>query len=246
MTRPSKRMVTVVTLEEVLGPAAWEFLVRFRKSSLAASFYLAGGTGLALQLRHRKSFDLDFFQGSLSERIPLQKITRELGQVFGERSLKQVSRQSDQVIWDVWGTKVSFIAYPFRLLEPLVDAGKFSRHLAGVRLAAPKEIAMMKAYALGRRATFRDYVDLYFVIKEGYASLNDIIAGAEEKFVLDDEKLFSTRLFLEQLAYTKDLEDLDAALNLLFGRKVRAEEITALLKKEASRFIQETVMDKRE
>jgi len=237
--------VTVVTLEEVLGPAAWDFLVRFRKSSLAASFYLAGGTGLALQLQHRKSLDLDFFQASLSERIPLQKITRELGQVFGERSLKQVSRQSDQVIWDVLGTKVSFIAYPFRLLEPLVDAGEFSRHLAGVRLAAPKEIAMMKAYALGRRATFRDYVDLYFVIKEGYASLNDIIASAEEKFVLDNEKLFSTRLFLEQLAYTKDLEDLDAALNLLFDRKVSAEEITAFLKKETSRFIQETVMDKR-
>lgn len=25
------------------------------------SFYLAGGTGLALQLGHRKSFDFDFF-----------------------------------------------------------------------------------------------------------------------------------------------------------------------------------------
>ncbi|MDN5348310.1 MAG: hypothetical protein PWP65_1874 [Clostridia bacterium] len=148
-----------------MDEAGWRFLSDIGKSNLAKSFYLAGGTGLALQIQHRKSFDLDFFQDSLSERVPAQKITKELGQIFGERSLKQVSRQSDQVVWEILGTKVTFIAYPFPLLEHLVDAGTLSRRLGGVRLATPKEIALMKAYALGRRAAFRDYVDLYFVIR---------------------------------------------------------------------------------
>ena len=234
-----------VAVKQLLGEGGWRFLNRMRQSNLAELFYLAGGTGLAIQLQHRKSFDLDFFQAGLSERIPSQRIARELGQVFGEWGIKQVSRQIDQVVWDILGTKVSFIAYPFPLLEPMIDAEKFSQQLSGIRLATPNEIAMMKAYALGRRATFRDYVDLYFVIKQGYASLKNIIAGAERKFVLGKEELFSTRLFLEQLAYTKDLEDQDAALNLLFDKKVSAEEVTTFLKNEASCFIKEAVTDKR-
>ena len=32
-----------------------------------------------------------------------------------------------------------------------------------------KEIAVMKAYSVGRRATYKDYIDLYFVLKEKYS-----------------------------------------------------------------------------
>ena len=64
---------------------------------------------------------------------------------------------------------------------------------------------MTKAYTVGRRGSYKDYVDLYFVIAENHATLTDIIAGAEQKFGTD----FNSRLFLEQLVYLDDLADTD-------------------------------------
>jgi len=63
----------------------------------------------------------------------------------------------------------------------------------------------MKAYALGRRATLNDYVDLYFVLKEEVASLEQIIASGKQKYGRE----FDPRLFLEQLIYLKDVEKIE-------------------------------------
>ena len=43
-----------------------------------------------------------------------------------------------------------------------------------VKILPVKEIAAMKAYTLGRRGTFKDYVDLYFILKDGHATLEEI------------------------------------------------------------------------
>lgn len=64
-------------------------------------------------------------------------------------------------------------------------------------------IAVMKAYALGRRATYKDYVDLYFILREGHTSLTSIIRTT--KRIYGDE--FGVRLFLEQLVYLKDVRE---------------------------------------
>ena len=43
-------------------PKNWEKVLNFLKSKcILENFYLAGGTGLALQIGHRKSIDFDFF-----------------------------------------------------------------------------------------------------------------------------------------------------------------------------------------
>lgn len=52
---------------EVLNGDSWHVLVGLAGSSLADEFYLAGDTGLALQLRHRRSFDLGFFTKTPAE-----------------------------------------------------------------------------------------------------------------------------------------------------------------------------------
>jgi hypothetical protein len=41
-------------------------------------YYLAGGTALALQLNHRKSYDLDFFRIGTYEKIDFNEILKEL------------------------------------------------------------------------------------------------------------------------------------------------------------------------
>lgn len=53
-------------------------------------------------------------------------------------------------------------------------------------------------------ALIKDYVDLYFTIKE-CISIPEIIKLAERKY----KEEFNSRLFLEQLVYSKDIESAD-------------------------------------
>lgn len=58
---------------KVLTKEGKKFLQIFVSSPFVEDFYLAGGTGLALQLFHRKSVDFDFF----SKKNMLLKSQRE-------------------------------------------------------------------------------------------------------------------------------------------------------------------------
>lgn len=71
------------------------------------------------------------------------------------------------------------------------------------RSLSVREIAATKAYTIGRRGSYKDYVDLYFVLAEGHSTLPDIITSAEKKF----GDGFNARLFLEQLVYLGDVQD---------------------------------------
>jgi len=51
-----------VNLDKILDKNSQDICLALAGSSLMKTFYLAGGTGLALQIGHRRSLDLDFFQ----------------------------------------------------------------------------------------------------------------------------------------------------------------------------------------
>ncbi|MCL5934996.1 MAG: nucleotidyl transferase AbiEii/AbiGii toxin family protein [Firmicutes bacterium] len=205
---------------------------------MANEFYLADGTGLALQLKHRRSFDLDFFRRDSEEKIPLRKIDNELKNLFSFTKIDL--KQADQATWYIKGIKVAFLAYPFPLLHPLVPGELVSPSLKGIFLAAPEEIALMKAYALGRRTTIRDYLDLYFLLKPGIVSLAEIIADSGRKYIINRENIFSARLFLEQLVYMKDLEYKDILPSLLFS-PLAANEMESYFKSLVRRYLNENM-----
>jgi hypothetical protein len=62
-------------------------------------------------------------------------------------------------------------------------------------------LAAMKAFALGRRSKWKDYVDLFFILKD-YFSVNEISKLANEIY----KDSFSEKLFREQLAFHKDID----------------------------------------
>lgn len=45
------------------------------------------------------------------------------------------------------------------------------------------------------------------MITNGGVPLEEVIAAAKSRFVLDGEPVFSERMFLQQLVYTEDVED---------------------------------------
>jgi Nucleotidyl transferase AbiEii toxin, Type IV TA system len=134
-------------------------------------FYLAGGTALALQIGHRISVDFDLFSPLAIRRSLFAKAK----ETFAPEALTPLVNDRGQLTILVRDVKVTFLTYPFPLIERLV-------RMNGLSMLSVKEIAATKAYTIGRRGTYKDYVDLYFIVAEGCATLEEIIAMAEQKF----------------------------------------------------------------
>lgn len=177
-------------------------------------FYLAGGTALALQIGHRISVDFDLF----SEVARPENLLDKVHSVFRASSVKTIINTVRQLTLNIDGVQLTFLTYPFPILLPLVQSNFIS-------LLAVPEIAAAKAYALGRRATFKDYVDLYFVVKEGWSGITGIIDLAEKKY----QDAFNRKLFLEELVYLRDI----ATVELEFLKKpITKERIERLFREK--------------
>lgn len=170
-------------------PAATESTLRsLRDAGVVESFYLAGGTGLALQFGHRLSLDLDFFAGvEFNEDALLQRV-----QVLGDFSL--VSRAPYTLHATLGGTRVSFLGYAYPVLFP---AGTFE----GIAVADPRDIACMKFTAVASRGTKRDFVDLYVSARTyGLAEMLRLFA---QKYA---QTRYSKPHVLKSLVYFEDAE----------------------------------------
>lgn len=154
-------------------------------------FVLSGGTALMLQINHRKSYDFDCFT-----KKPLEKtLLRKVKDVFGKDINIRVDSQDLLLFTTPSGVKIDFVHYPYPPLHKLIQSHPIS-------LFNIADIASNKAYTIGRRATWRDYVDLFFLLKKELTSLEKVIADANKRFSGE----FNEKLFLEQLVYFKDLE----------------------------------------
>jgi hypothetical protein len=153
------------------------------------SFYLVGGTAIALHIGHRRSIDFDLFSPS-----PLVKyrIKRELLKIPFEQV--PLFEDYDQLHLKINTIKVTFFHYPYPIDHP-VKVDSF------ITIPTLLSLASMKAFALGRRAKWKDYVDLFFILKYHY-SIQDICR--ESAKIFGDQ--FSGKLFRGQLAFHKDID----------------------------------------
>lgn len=218
----------------IITDTMFTIILKLANQSFMDKYYLAGGTALALQINHRRSIDLDFFS---YKKISAETITSWLEQNYRDKEFKIVFRKTDQLDINIMGVKVSFIHYPFTLVNPLLEGANITPSLPGLKIANVKEIALMKAYVLGRRTSFRDYIDLYYILKNKYATLGDIIKECQKKYVLDKEQVFSGKLFLQQLAYTEDITDKSDALSFLDDKSLTVETIETFLRKHANDYM---------
>ncbi len=157
------------------------------------SFYLAGGTGLALILGHRKSIDFDFF--SESEFSPI-KITNELNNYFQEEQLSLVEMKEDTLIVLLKTIQTSFFYYNYPLLKPFLSEN-------GIQISSIEDISAMKLISIVQRGLKKDFIDLWTIIKETEYSLNDIFSFCKNKY----GSSFSESVTLKALTYFKDAEE---------------------------------------
>ena len=134
------------------------------------SSYLAGGSGLALHLGHRRSDDLDFFSRRL---FRPELLARSLSALSTSEHL--VMGHGSVEGW-IEGLKVQFLFYPYRLLCPLYKTK------CGP-LADPQDIALMKLIAIGQRGRKRDVVDLACFLKAfPHTSLGELLELLPRKY----------------------------------------------------------------
>jgi predicted nucleotidyltransferase component of viral defense system len=174
-------------------------------------YYLVGGTAIALYLGHRRSIDFDLFKPSaINHKRNLDKIAASS---FTHAVTRRVSEQMNLVVNDV---KVTFFQYPF----PIDPTAKFENCF---RLPPLLQLAAMKAYALGRRSKWKDYVDLYFLLLDHF-TIADISAVATQIF----GDLYSEKMFRSQLCYFDDV-DYTEAVDWLIPNPPTEEQIKQAL-----------------
>lgn len=120
-------------------------------------FILPAGTALALQIGHRDSIDFDFFT---VEPFDTKLLFAKIESHFTSHILLRVQDELNTLEIIVDGTiRLSFMTYPYTLITPVVTTEFFD-------LASITDIGCMKLSAITSRTAYKDYVDLYFILKE--------------------------------------------------------------------------------
>lgn len=162
-----------------LAPASRELLAALAGRPWARDFYLAGSAALALYLAHRPVVGLDLMSGVRSpasarrlaspERRDLLADLLALDPGFTVETARDgyLSTRSGD------GVPLRLYHYPYPLADPLAQA-------AGLAIASPVDLGLMKVAAIISRGTRRDYLDLHLLCR--HLPLADLLARAGDKF----------------------------------------------------------------
>jgi hypothetical protein len=173
---------------EVMTAATEPALRALRDATLIDGFYLAGGTGLALQMGHRLSHDLDFFADNLFDEEALLQRVQTL------QSFSLVEKAPHTLHATIQETKVSFLGYAYPVLFPLL-------RFLNVAVADPRDIACMKVSAIASRGAKRDFVDLYFAAQR--YGIGEILRLFSRKYA---QTRYNETHILKSLAFFDDAD----------------------------------------
>lgn len=188
------------------------FLKKFKKN-----YYLAGGTAIALHIGHRKSIDFDLFTYSPLDK---KKISTEIQKLNAKA--EPLYFDIDQQHYIINEVKCTFFHYTY----PIEHAISFHDIIS---MPALLDLAAMKVFALGRRSKWKDYVDLYFILKE-YFTLEQVVDRAKHYF--PDQ--VTQKLFRNQLVFHKDI-DYDEKIDYVIENPPSEKEIKDFLIEVATR-----------
>ena len=151
-------------------------------------YVLVGGSALAMYLCHRKSEDLDFF--TYEDSFDRAEIFEYIKKFEHKEIINQTDEQIDLLLD---GVKVTFFNAKWAFLKP--------KKIEKFNLSSVEAIASMKVNVIFLRAKYRDYYDLYCLIKDGM--------GLKEVFVYSKDIVegVTFKLFAIALVYIDDIED---------------------------------------
>lgn len=194
--------------KEILTETQINLLPLIKNFSL--DFGLVGGTSIALYLGHRRSIDFDLFSPKPIDILNIRSIILKDEKI--EHTFVQRENEFTVLVNQV---KITFLYFSYKL--------KFDKNFEDIiNLPSLSILSGMKAFALGRRSKWKDYVDLYFIIKE--LGLSTVIEEANRLFGNE----FNEKLFRIQLSYFKDI-DYSEEVEFMKGFDTERENIKQFL-----------------
>lgn len=158
------------------------------------SYCLVGGTAIALQLGHRRSLDFDLFTAKKLQRM---KIKNTIGKK-SPASAKFIYEAEEQLHLKIKDVKITFFQFPYDIPSSVEFKGY-------IKMPDLLTLAAMKAFAFAERAKWKDYVDMYFLLKNNF-QLGKICKRTEHLFNIKGSVVFTEKLFRQQLCYFKDID----------------------------------------
>jgi hypothetical protein len=171
---------------ETVDEGTLELLKQLQSLSILSEMRLVGGTSLALQIGHRKSIDIDLFGNLSAEYENLIDELKTLGEVVPLKNSKNIHSLLINNI------KVDIVNYEYKWLSNKITTDN-------IHLATIDDIAAMKLNAIIGRGSKKDFIDLFFILKD--YSLATIMEFYTKKY--NDG---STFLVLKSLSYFEDAD----------------------------------------
>lgn len=169
-----------------------------KNQDISSRFYFTGGTALsAVYLKHRYSEDLDFFSYNRFEFRDIADFLRRMGKIHNFSFRTQTVGFAHFCFLkfaDSRELKVDFATYPYKQLENPEKKNDFP-------VDSLLDIAVNKLSLLSQRIEVKDFVDLYYLLKE--FTLWDLIHGVKMKFNMEIEPFLLASDFTKAETFTE-------------------------------------------
>lgn len=158
-----------------------EFLeLVLKEPYIVKRFYWTGGTVLSeFYLHHRQSEDIDLFSESQEIHVPsINKFVTIAGKKLGAKEIafkRFLGLYSYLFKLPKADLKVDFNYYPFARINK-------SNRWRGLEIDSLEDIAANKVHTIYTKARDRDFVDLFFLMKEKKLDLRQLTLLAKAKF----------------------------------------------------------------
>ncbi|MBI3815673.1 MAG: nucleotidyl transferase AbiEii/AbiGii toxin family protein [Nitrospinae bacterium] len=174
---------------KILTPLQENFLALFFKESGRYDFYLVGGTALsAFYLEHRLSDDIDLFSDTLKfleDTTSLQYTIDTIAQ-----SLKCFSEVIDE---SKYHCRYKLVKYDQSLrIDLACDPCPRLRQIEvieGIPVMSKDDIAANKIRTISKRQDIKDFIDLYFLNRNGYTNKTMVKLAQEKDPQIDSYKI---------------------------------------------------------
>ncbi|MCF6352167.1 MAG: nucleotidyl transferase AbiEii/AbiGii toxin family protein [Cyclobacteriaceae bacterium] len=155
--------------KKTVEPSTLSLLIRLQQLPELSSYYLVGGTALALWYGHRISVDIDLFGKEFNKEKLIEILTNEFGSNF------QYEQSSNK--WALFcfinNIKVDIVKYEQPLLYPIEINN-------GISILNTLDIAAMKINAILGRASKKDFWDIKELME--HYTLSEIIDAHQKKY----------------------------------------------------------------
>lgn len=180
-------------------------------SKFKKDFYMVGGSAIALHIGHRLSVDFDLFKkGNIRPRKILEQFEKNKEQV-----IVTLNREG-QLNLGCRNVKFTFFDFEWDIPHTI----KVENYIT---IPSLLDLAAMKAFAMGMRSKWKDYIDLYFIIRHHYT-----IKQISDQAYLFFGDLFSEKLFRSQINYFKGI-NFDESVEFMPGFEVSEDEVKTFL-----------------